>query len=175
MLTHSLLVLIKLVCTWPSLELLALHISIVIVEIHRLLNVRVARYPTLHHLLLHVEALNLYQILHLLLRWHILKLAFDLLLTLWRLTLFHLILHIVEDAVKIDRVQLHWHFDCWILLEMYQRCLTLFGIYHACSSFYALTLFLSDLFPIEHHQLHKSFYNDHAIVWLPSDWIVEKG
>ena len=134
---------------------------------------RVARHPTLHHLLLHVYALNLYQILHVLLRRYVLKLTFCLLLILWGLALLQLELHVVEDTIEIDRIQLDGHLDGWVLLEMYQRCLSLFGVYHARNTFNTLAFIQSNLFSIENHQLNKSFDYNHAIVGLSSNWIVD--
>lgn len=112
-----------------------------------------------HLLLLHVEALHLNQILHVLCARIVsvtsLVLALELLLS-WhdRLhSLLHLILHVVEDAVEVDRIELDWHLNGRVLLEMNQGLLPLFGVQHACGPLDALTFLHRDLFSVEDHQL----------------------
>ena len=107
-----------------------------------------------HHLLLHAQTLNLNQVLHFLLACHVRKLPFELLRALiWHSTLFHLKLHVVEDAVEVHRVQLHWHLHSWVLLEMHKRSLALLWVHHTCDTIDALTLLHGDLLAIKHHQL----------------------
>ena len=107
-----------------------------------------------HHLLLHAQALNLNQVLHFLLARHILKLPFELLRALIRHSaLFHLKLHVVEDAVKVDRVQLDWHLHSWVLLEMHKGSLALLWVHHTCDTIDALSLLHGALLAIKHHQL----------------------
>jgi len=103
------------------------------------------------HLLLHVQTLDLYQVLHVLACW-VLELTFHLLdRRSILLVLLHLELHVVEDAVEIDRVELDWHFDGRVLLKVHERLLALLGVDHSCCTFDALTLVSCDLFAVEHH------------------------
>jgi len=131
--------------------------------------------------LLHIQALHLDQILHVVLAStapHVISLilSFAHLLGHDRLvTLLHLILHVVEDAVEVDWVELDWHFNSRILLEVDKRLLTLLRIHHSSGTFNSLTLLNSDLFAVEDHQLNESFDHDHAVVWLTSDRIVDQG
>ena len=129
------------------------------------------------HLLLHVEALNLDQVLHLLLTRWVLELTLHLLHRGLHglVRLLHLELHVVEDAVKVDGVELDWHLHGRILLEVDQRCLSLLRIDHASDALDALPLLHGDLFAVEDHQLDEALDDDHAVVWLASDRIVDQG
>ena len=90
--------------------------------------------------------------------------------------MLHLELHVVEDAVKVDRVELDGYFDRRVLLEVNKGCLLpLFRIYHARDAFNALALLRSHLFTIEDHELRESFDHDIAVVRFASDWVVDHG
>lgn len=90
-------------------------------------------------------------------------------------TLLHLILHVVEDAVKVDWVELHGHFDRRVLLEVNERLLTLLRVHHPRGTLDSLPLLHRDLLTIEDHQLHQAFDHDHAVVGLSCDRIVDQG
>lgn len=125
------------------------------------------------HLLGQAHALNLDKVAHILASTGVSELTLHHLLLLRHL-LLHLELHIVEHAIKVDRVEFHWHFDCRVLLEVYKRCLPLLRIDHTSGTLDALALLNCDLFAIEDHKLDEALDHDHAIVRLASDRVVDQ-
>ena len=88
--------------------------------------------------------------------------------------LLHLVFHIVEDAIEVDWVQFDGHLNSWILLEVHEWLLALLGVHHASCTFDALALLHRDLLAVEDHQLDEALDDDHAVVWLASDRIVDQ-
>ena len=123
---------------------------------------------------MHIKTLNLDQVLHVLASW-ILELSLHLLHGCHILiSLLHLELHVVEDAIEVHGVELDWHFDRRVLLEVHQGLLALLWVHHARGSLDSLTFLHCDLFTIEDHELDQSLDHDHAIVWLACNRIVNQ-
>ena len=118
------------------------------------------------------------QILHVLTSLNVsiagLVLALDLLRGHRLSTLLHLVLHVVKDSVKVDWVELDGNFDCRVLLEVYEWLLTLLWVHHARGAFDALSLLHRDFFSVEYHQLDQPFNDNHTIVRLSRDRIVDQ-
>ena len=190
------LVMRQLVCTWSTLDFLTFELILVsivslwlhLIALEPLVNQNTAHihtkaiwwHPRRHHpshllLLLHIQRLNTYQILHIL-PSSILELPFDLLHWCHRLllSLLHLELHIVEHSVEIDWVELHWHFDSRILLEMHQWLLALLRVHHSSGTFDPLAFFHCDFFTIEDHELDESLNDDHSVIRLACDWVMNQ-
>ena len=160
----------QLICAWSALKLVTFLVLLKVVihlRLHLVGSESVVNHDSTHshskatissdgwhslcHLLLHVQTLDLYQILHVLARW-VLELSFQLLgRRSILLVLLHLELHVVKDAIEVDRVELDWYFDGRVLLEVHEGLLALLGVDHSCCAFDALALISCDLFAVEHH------------------------
>jgi len=137
---HAVLILRHFVSAGSTLHLLALELVLIVVVhvgLHLITVVAIvdeyaahvhskasisskSGHATCHLLLLQVQALNLNQILHLLLLGCVGELSLELLHRLHGLVgLLHLELHIVENAIKVYRIQLDWNFDSRVLLEVH--------------------------------------------------------
>ena len=125
----------------------------------------------LHLWLLHVQALDLDQVLHVA-SDSVRELSFHRRCRLGGL--LHLELHVIEYAVKIDRIELNWHFNGRILLEVDERGLSLFRVHDSCGTLDSLTFIHRDLLAVEDHQLDQSLDHDHSIVGLACDRIMNK-
>ena len=190
----AVLIVRELVSAWSTLHFLSFHI-VSVVKVHLWLNcirtscrksvidedscdahaaVRATIHGTLHLWLLHIKALHLDKVLHITTSLT-LELSFHLVhLGHWLGSLLHLELHVVEDSVKVHRIQFDRNLHCRILLEMHKRCLALLRINDACSALYPLALVHSDLFAIEDHQLDQTLDYDHTVIRFPGDWIVNQ-
>ena len=121
----------------------------------------------------HGKTLDLDEIAHVLASGRVRELTLHLLLH--GHLLLHLELDVVEHTIEIYWIELHGDLYCRVLLEMHQRLLALLGINHSCGTFDALSLFHRDLFSIEDHQLDESLDDNHAVVGLPCDRVVDQG
>lgn len=91
---------------------------------------------------------------------------------LWRLLVGsgHTVFQIVEDAVKVDRVQLHRHLDAWVLRVMDQRRRLLCVV--KLTGLDAITLVYRDLLAVENDQVLQLADDVMTILRLASHWVV---
>jgi len=188
----AILVVRELVRAWSPLHLLASFDIVGIVMVHLWLHLvaivpvvdeyaaHIGTYPSIaaksrHHLLglLHVQALHLDKVLHVL--SVLLELSFDLLQRgPLHVGLLHLKLHVVKDTIEIDWVEFDGHFDGWILLEVHERSLSLLRVQHTCGSLDPLSFIVGDLFAVEDHKLNQALDYDHSVVLLACNRVVNQ-
>lgn len=136
---HAVLLLGHFISAWSALHLLALELVLIVVVhvgLHLITVVAIvdedtahvhseatisseSGHTTCHLLLLQVQALNLNQILHLLLLGCVGELSLELLHRLHGLVGLLLEFHVVENAIKVDWIQLDWNFDGRLVLEVH--------------------------------------------------------
>lgn len=93
-------------------------------------------------------------------------------LIIWGLLIIHIVFEIIEDTIKIDRVQLDWHLRRGILLVMnhWRRLLLLIHLTRLDS----VPLVDQDFSSIEDDQVWQLLDYVQSVLWLPGHWIIHQ-